>query len=143
MPEFLKGVSIMPVNKKQPIQNESPFYGFLDELDSATAEQITDHLMSDAVGAIYEGDTRGQVVEEVVFRGGTLYSGIEAKEAVPWVVSDTSICAASFPYLKDETPKTASGFEERDWCVLDDIQYMYGRHLQKLIEEGTLSIEKK
>lgn len=130
----------MSVNKKQHIQNESEFYGFLDELDSATAEQIAEHLTSDAVGAIYEGDTKGKVVEEIVFRGGTLFTGAEAKEVVPWVVSDTHICAAKFPYRDGDTRKKAQGFEEFDWCALDDIQYMYGKFLQQLIEGGKLTI---
>lgn len=121
--------------------NSDNFYGFLDDLDAATAEQISEHLRSGAVNAIYDGDTRGQVVEEIVFRGGTLYDGVEAKEAVPWVVNDSKICAAKFPYRDGETHKHTAGFEEFDWCVIDDIQYMYGKHLQKLVEEGTLTLK--
>lgn len=130
----------MSVSKTQHIHNESEFYGFLEELDIATADQIAEHLGSDAVEAIYEGDTRGKVVEEIVFRGGTLYTGAEAKESVPWVVNDTKICAGKFPYLDGETHKTAQGFEDYDWRALDDIQYMYGKFLQQLIEDGKLTI---
>ena len=130
--------------KENNVLNNDSFYGFVEELDEATAEQITEHLLSDALSPIYEGDTKGQVVEEIIFRGGTLYTGTEAKEAVPWVVkNDTKICAASFPYRDGETRKQAQGYEDHDWRVLDDIQYMYGKHLQQLVAEGNLKIEKK
>ena len=127
--------------KENRAMNNDDFYGFLEELDEATAEQITEHLLSSAVAPIYDGDTKGQVVEEIIFRGGNLYTGAEAKEAVPWVVkNDTKICAASFPYREGETRKKAQGYEEHDWRVLDDIQYMYGKHLLQLVAEGKLSI---
>ena len=128
--------------KENNAMNNDSFYGFVEELDEATAEQITEHLLSDAIAPIYDGDNKGQVVEEIIFRGGNLYTGTEAKEAVPWVVNDTKICAAKFPYREGEIRKQAQGYEEYDWRVLDDIQYMYGKHLLQLVAEGKLTVQK-
>ena len=129
------------MKSKENALNSGNFYGFIDELDAATAEQIADHLRSEAVGAIYADDTKGSLVEEIVFRGGTLYSEAEAKEAVPWVHKESNTCAAKFPYREGETRKKATGYEEFDWRSLDDIQYMYGKYLQELVEDGRIKIQ--
>lgn len=121
------------------ITNDTEFYGFLNGMDIIVAGKITEILRSPAVCAIYENDTFASVVEEIIRRHGTFYTGVEAKKIAPWNIMNTCIYAAKFHYIESDTKSTNPAYEDFDWCVLDNIQYAYGMHLDKLFNDGTLT----
>lgn len=123
------------------IEKDTEFYGFLTGADIVTAAKIVEFLRAKAVCAIHENDTERDVVEEIVRRGGTFYTGTEAKPIVPWNMYYTDVCAASCKWLDDEPRPKNPAYAECNWLVIDIAQYMYGKYLQTKIERGELSVE--
>lgn len=123
------------------IEHDNEFHGFLTNADIMTAAEVTRYLRSKAICAIYDGDLECEVVEEIVRRGGTFYTGTEAKPIVPWNMIYTDICAASCKWLDGEVKPKNPAYAECNWLVIDIAQYMYGRYLQTKIERGELSVE--
>ncbi len=98
------------------IENDTEFYGFLTGSDIMTAAEVVRYLRIKAKCHIHNGDLERDVVEEIVRRGGTFYTGTEAKPKNP-------------------------AYAECNWLVIDIAQYMYGMYLQQKIEKGELTIE--
>lgn len=123
------------------IENDTEFYGFLTGADLKTAARIVESLRNEAVCYIHKGDLERDVVEEIVRRGGTFYTGTEAKHLVPWDMIYTNLCAASCKWLDDEPRPKSPAFAECNWLIIDPAQYMYGKYLQAKIADGSLKIE--
>lgn len=107
-----------------------------------TAAKIAQFLRSEAQCFINMGDLERDVVEEIVRRGGTFYTGTEAKPIIPWDMIYTDICAASCKWLDGEPRPKNPAYAKQNWLLVDVAQYMYGKHFQDKIAEGTLKIEK-
>lgn len=84
------------------IENDTEFYGFLTGSDIMTAAEVVRYLRIKAKCHIHNGDLERDVVEEIVRRGGTFYTGTEAKPIVPWDMIYT-----------DYAPQAASGSMEK------------------------------
>ncbi len=123
------------------IENDTEFYGFLTGSDIMTAAEVVRYLRTKAKCPIHNGDLERDVVEEIVRRGGTFYTGKEAKPIVPWDMIYTDVCAASCKWLDGETKPKNPAYAECNWLVIDIAQYMYGMYLQQKIEKGELTIE--
>lgn len=123
------------------IENDTEFYGFLTGADLMTAAKAARFLRSKAECFINDGDLERDVVEEIVRRGGTFYTGTEAKPIVPWDMVYTDVCAASCKWLDGESRSKNPAYAEQNWLLVDIAQYMYGKYLQAKISEGTLGIE--
>lgn len=123
------------------IEHDTEFHGFLTGADVMTAARIVESLRAEAICAIHSGELECEVVEEIVRREGTFYTGTEAKPLVPWDMIYTNLCAASCKWLDDEPRPKSPAFAECNWLVIDPAQYMYGKYLQTKIERGELSIE--
>lgn len=121
--------------------NDAEFYGFLNDMDIIAAGKTTEILRSEPKSKIYENDTNASVVEEIVRREGIFYNGIETKEFAPWNNPYTDVYSAKFGYLENEPRPVNPNYAEYDWCVLNPIQYMYGKYLQNEIANGRLSID--
>ena len=89
----------------------------------------------------FKDQIKTNVVEEIVRRGGTFYTGTEAKPIVPWDMVYTDVCAASCKWLDGESRPKNPAYAEQNWLLVDIAQYMYGKYLQAKISEGTLGIE--
>lgn len=122
--------------------NDTEFYGFLNSMDIIAAGKVTELLRNDPKCKIYENDTNASVVEEIVRRGGTFYDGIETKKFAPWDHPYTDVYSAKFGYLDGEPRPVNPNYAEYDWCLLNPIQYMYGKYLQEEIANGNLSTDK-
>lgn len=123
------------------IEHDTEFHGFLTGSDVVTAAEVVRYLRTTAVCAIHDGDLECEVVEEIVRRGGTFYTGTEAKPIVPWNMIYTDVCAASCRWLDDEPRPKNPAYAECNWLLIDIAQYMYGKYLQTKIERGELSVE--
>lgn len=117
------------------------FYGFADNITVTTLDKLREMLTCEASNKIYVGDTLTDVVEEVVRREGTFYTGVEAKPLVPWKMTYTDVCVAKIKYLDTETRPQNPGFAEFDWILLHEIQYEYGVYLQQQISASNLKLE--
>lgn len=127
--------------KELIIENDTEFYGFLTGLDIENAAKAVKFLRSKALCCIHEGDLERDVVEEIVRRGGTFYTGTEAKPIVPWNMIYTDVCAASCKWLEGEEKPKNPAYAECNWLVVDIVQYAYGMYLQQKIEKGELTID--
>lgn len=121
------------------VEHDTEFHGFLTGSDIITAAKVAEMLRSKASCAIHEDDLERDVVEEIVRRDGTFYTGTEAKPIVPWNMIYTDVCAASCKWLDDESRPKNPAYAECNWLVLDVAQYMYGKFLQAQIEKGVLT----
>lgn len=108
---------------KLVVTDDTEFYGFLNGMKIEDAEKIAEILHSPAICSIYENDTFASVVEEIIKRHGTFYTGIEAKEIAPWEIRDTTVFVAKFHYIEGDIKSTNPAYKDFDWCVLDNIQY--------------------
>ena len=124
---------------KLVVTDDTEFYGFLNGMKIDDAEKIAEILHSPALCPIYENDTFASVVEEIIKRHGTFYTGTEAKEIAPWEIRDTTVFVAKFHYIEGDIKSTNPAYKDFDWCVLDNIQYAYGIYLDKQFNEGKLT----
>ena len=122
----------------------SKYYGFDIPLNTTVRQKLDNVLLyASAPVLIYEDDRAIDVVEEVIRRNGTLFTGEEAKTIVPWTIDDPEHCFfAKFDYLPEETERPKSKwYKDNDWVFLNDIQYLYAKYLQKGIEMGLIKRE--
>lgn len=116
------------------------FYGFNKNFDENNTAKLHDLLCCESSCPIYEHDTDKEVVEEIVRREGTFYTGPEARSIIPWKQKN-DVCVAKIKYLDTEIRPQNPGFAECDWIVLNPLQYVYGVYLQKQIADGKLTLE--
>ncbi len=85
----------------KPMKNElidKELYGFVyyySKISGLSEEYISRTMKSEAVCKIYKDDSDAEVVEEIIRRGGTLYTAHEAEEKIPWKIKYNNVYIAS------------------------------------------------
>lgn len=123
-----------------PNKFNTPFYGFIETLDPATQNHARRKLSDVSIDKIENHTIAGDVVEEIVRRGGQFYTAKEARPIAPFTIKHDDTFCASFRYLDNETKPPNPAYAEKDWCALTVIQYCYGMYLTDLISTDKLTI---
>lgn len=119
----------------------TPFFGFIESLAPAMRDRAIRCLNSTSIDSVGEFVTAGDVVEEIVRRGGTFYTAEEARPIAPFTIKRDDTFCASFPYIKGERIPPNPAYAKRNWCALIVTQYCYGVYLTNLISERKISID--
>lgn len=128
----------MSEKTKLVITNDTEFYGFLNGMDIIDAGKVAEILRSQAMCAIYENDTRQNVVDEIISREGVFYTGLEAKYLAPWVITNTQLYFAKFKFNENEPRPTNPAYGDYNWVILDGIQFQYAKYIESKIQNNEL-----
>ena len=117
--------------------HNTPYFGFLEGINPKLKERAKRKLTGTSICKLGTHTIAGDVVEEIVRRGGVFYTADEARSISPFIIEYDDVFCACFRYLDNEKAPDTS---ECGWCALTVYQYSYGIYLQKLIANGTISI---
>ena len=121
-------------------KHNTPYFGFLEGINPKLKERAKRKLTGTSVCRIGTHTIAGDVVEEIVRRGGVFYTADEARGIAPISIEYDDVFCASFRYLDNEYDPSAACSSAYGWCALTVYQYSYGIYLKKLIANGTISI---